>query len=163
MSKLPAHVREFRKLSQSQRTAWTEFLRASSRIVSELNGDMERRHGLTLSAFDVLVMLSHTRAEGCAMGELSERLLLSQSGITRTLERLERDGLAERFQAADDTRRRIARITDAGMAKLAEATPDHVRAIRREFLDELTEDQTELIAEVFTRLNAARERTTHAS
>jgi len=151
---VPAHVREFRKLTPDQRQAWTSFLRTASRILTELNTDLERSHGITLSAYDVLVMLSLSGEDGVSIGELSEHLLLSQSGMSRNVERLERDGLVERVAAARDNRRRIARITDAGLAKLAAATPDHLRAVRTLFLDKLTPEQTRVIGEAFGAVQA---------
>ena len=50
------------------------------------------------------------------MGELAERLLLSRSGITRLVDRLQRQGLVERHRCSDDGRGFFAVLTDAGGA-----------------------------------------------
>ena len=62
------------------------------------------------------------------MGELADRLLLSRSGITRLVDRLERQGLLARERCADDGRGYFAALTDAGRAEARAARPDHLAA-----------------------------------
>ncbi len=71
------------------------------------------------------------------MGELADRLLLSRSGITRLVDRLERQGLIARERCTDDGRGFFALLTGSGRAMLAAARPDHLAGVRRHFVDRL--------------------------
>ena len=88
------------------------------------------------------------------MGELAEAALVTASGITRIVERLERDGLAERVRGRQDERRTFVRITPAGLDVLAQATPFHLAGVRELFLDRLTVEEREQLASIFGRLRA---------
>jgi DNA-binding MarR family transcriptional regulator len=119
--------------------------------MAETGADLERRHQLTLSAYDALQMLAWAGADGMTIGELSERVLLSPSGISRVVDRLEREGFVERRPGSRDTRQRIARVTAAGLEKLVAATPDHLDAIQAGFLDHLTVEETRVLAKALAK------------
>ena len=71
------------------------------------------------------------------MSDLADAVVLSRSGLTRRVERLERTGLLTRRPAVHDARATPASITDTGLSRLAEATPTHLDGVRRLFLDPL--------------------------
>lgn len=150
----PRHVDEWQRLPQRDRDAFTGFLRVHRDLVPRLDADLERAHGISLSSYDLLVKLSHAPPEGRSMSELAEAALVTASGVTRIVERLERDGLAARSRGAGDERRTYARITGAGLDLLARATPGHLDAIRELFLDRLSVEDREQLAGIFTRLRA---------
>ena len=135
------HEQEWLKLSEKQRAAWLGFLRAHSDIVKDLDAELHGTHQLPLSSFDVLVQLSLSRDGRLRMSQCAERALLSRSGLTRLVERLERQGFVVRERDATDARAIYARITRRGLEKLAVATPTHLDGVRRRFLDKLSEDQ----------------------
>ncbi|MGY1669191.1 MarR family winged helix-turn-helix transcriptional regulator [Geodermatophilus sp. SYSU D00710] len=68
------------------------------------------------------------------MSDLADAVMRSRSGLTRLAERLERSGLLTRRRAGQDARTTLASITDAGLERLAEATPTHLDGVRRLFL-----------------------------
>jgi len=91
--------------------AWRGFLRAHSTLVDELDRELTVTHGLPLHEFEVLLLL-HGAPEGrLRMSELADRALLSQSGLTRLVDRLERAGCVERVRCAADRRGLYAVIT----------------------------------------------------
>jgi DNA-binding MarR family transcriptional regulator len=146
------HEEEWFKLSPEQRAAWSGFIRAHASIVRELDAEMQATHGLPLSSFDVLVQLSLAPEGRMQMFELAEAVHISRSGLTRLVDRLEREGLLERIRGERDPRQVFASITERGLERLAETTPAHLAGVRERFLDRLSQDQLEQLAEIWRRL-----------
>src|SRR6185437_2617270 len=109
------HLLEFNRLDPDDRAAWLGFLRVYARIVKQLDAELERAHGLSLSSYDVLVQLSLAPGDEMRMSELAAAALLGRAGITRLVERLERDGLVERHPGERDSRQVFARVTERGL------------------------------------------------
>jgi DNA-binding MarR family transcriptional regulator len=89
------------------------------------------------------------------MCDLAASLHLSASGLTRRLDGLVDQGFVTRQPSADDRRAAFAVLTDAGLAKLREAAPDHVAGVRRHLFDHLTKAQVRQLGDAFA---AVRER-----
>jgi DNA-binding MarR family transcriptional regulator len=139
-------------LSDRELAAWRGMLETHSRLVAELDLELEREHSLPLSSYEVLMYLGDAEGDRLRMGELADRLLLSRSGITRLVDRLERQGLIARERCADDGRGFFALLTDAGRRTLAAARPDHLAGVRRHFLDRLGADEIEALGAIWSRL-----------
>ncbi len=142
----------WRDLAPSQQEAWFGLLRFHATAIRELDEELESAHGLPLSSYDVLVQLARGPVEGRQMWELAEAVVLTRSGLTRLVERLEREGLVERCRDEDDARRVNAQITRQGRARLREASATHVAGIRRVFLGKLSSDQVEMLARAWRQL-----------
>ena len=95
---------------------------------------MQRRHGLTLNDYEVLLHLA--RADGGRMRrvDLAESVILTASGITRLLDGLERSGFVCKETCASDRRVSYAKLTRAGVAKLREAGETHLADVDELFL-----------------------------
>jgi DNA-binding MarR family transcriptional regulator len=146
------HEEEWLKFSPQQRAAWSGFIRAHSSIVNELDAELQAAHGLLLSSFDVLVQLSLAPNGRMQMSELAEAVHLSRSGLTRMVDRLERQGLLERHKGERDPRQVFACITKAGLERLAETTPTHLAGVRRMFLERLSQPQVKQLAVIWNQL-----------
>jgi DNA-binding MarR family transcriptional regulator len=146
------HEEEWLKFSPHQRAAWSGFIRAHSSIVKELDAELQAAHGLPLSSFDVLVQLSVAPNGRMRMSELAEAVHLSRSGLTRMVDRLERQGLLERHKGERDPRQVFACITKAGLERLAETTPTHLAGVRRMFLERLSQPQLKQLAVMWNQL-----------
>jgi DNA-binding MarR family transcriptional regulator len=135
-------------------TAWVGLLRAHATARRRFNAELVASHGLTLSAYEVL--LSLFRAEGGQMRrvDLAERVLLTPSGITRLLEGLERSGYVERASCESDARVSYAQLTDAGESKLREAAETHVTGIRQFFRDRFSEEELGALGGLLERVPA---------
>lgn len=131
------HQEEWHRLGADQRSAWAGFLRVHATVTAVLDEELRDRHRLSLSEYDVLMQLSLAAERALRMSDLADAVMLSRSGLTRLVERLERTGLLTRRPAAHDARATLASITDAGLARLAEATPTHLDGVRRLFLEPL--------------------------
>jgi DNA-binding MarR family transcriptional regulator len=122
-------------LTDTELAAWRGFLRVHAALARELDRELEAEHGLSLSSYEVLLFLRDAPDAMLRMSELADSVLLSQSGVTRLVDRLEREGLVERVRCEFDRRGLYARLTAAGAAKLAEARPTHLRGVRERFLE----------------------------
>jgi DNA-binding MarR family transcriptional regulator len=108
---------------------WRNFLRVHARMLRRLEADLLAEHGLPLASYDVLVQLVEAPQRRLRMTELAERVLLSRSGLTRLVDRLEREGLVRREACPSDARGLFAVLTDLGYARLRKAAPTHLRGI----------------------------------
>ena len=132
--------------------AWRGMLRVHGEIVAKLDAELEREHGLPLSSYEVLIYLAGAPGGRLRMGELAASMLVSRSGLTRLVDRLERDGLVTRERCEDDARGFFAVITDAGRRLLAAARPTHLDGVRRHFLNRLTKADLRALAAAWERL-----------
>jgi len=119
-----------------------------------LSAELQEEHGLSLSDYEALLVLS--RAEGGRLKrvELARGLLLTPSGITRLLQGLEDAGLVERAACPSDLRVTYAQITDSGREKLAAASTGHIASIEALFEEHWTPDEVATLAELLGRLPA---------
>jgi DNA-binding MarR family transcriptional regulator len=86
------------------------------------------------------------------MSDLADLVILSRSGLTRLVDRLEREGLLERQSCASDARGSFASLTAAGRRKLAAARATHLAGVRAMFLDHFTPEEQELLGAAWERL-----------
>ena len=103
--------------------AWSETLRRHARVSCALERELQTRHGLGVSEFEVLEWLAQHGKDDCRMQELSEGVHLSQSALSRLVGRLEADGLVHRKMCQADRRGIYACITPEGRARYEEARP----------------------------------------
>ena len=127
-------------------------LEAHSTLVARLDAELERDHGLPLTSYEVLMYLADSGEGKLRMGELADRLLLSRSGITRLVDRLQRQGLVKREPCEDDGRGYYAVLTPNGREKLQAARPDHLNGVRRHFVSHLSASDLEALKHVWERL-----------
>lgn len=128
-------------------------LETHSRLIGRLDAELEREHGLQLTAYEVLMYLGDAPSQKLRMGELADRLLLSRSGITRLVDRLERDGLVARRRCDEDGRGFDAVLTSAGRDKLAACRGDHLDGVRRHFVRRLDRADLDALAAIWRRLD----------
>jgi DNA-binding MarR family transcriptional regulator len=110
-------------------------------------------HGLTMSEYEVLFLLSREPDRAMRRIDLSREVRLSPSGITRMLDRLEATGLVEKGSCAQDARVTYAVLTEAGMEKLRECSPDHFAAVERLIGERLSEDEIASLSALLDRLS----------
>jgi DNA-binding MarR family transcriptional regulator len=132
--------------------AFAALLRAHASTTRELNARLLAEHGLTLNDFEVLLRLSHAPDRRLRRVDLAEQVVLTASGITRLLDGLEEAGYVERAACRTDRRVAYAVLTDAGLAKLHEATRSHSSQVDELFGARFDEHELESIAELLGRL-----------
>jgi DNA-binding MarR family transcriptional regulator len=132
--------------------AWVRLLHGHAAVRRAFDAQLQADHGLTVSDFEALTCLSHADGKRMRRVDLAERLQLTASGVTRLLDRLERQGLVEKATCPDDARVTYAVLTDPGGTKLEEAGCSHVAAIREAFEERYTEAELVTLAELLSRL-----------
>ena len=115
-------------------------LRAHAALTRELDAELEAAHGLPLTSFEVLMHLADADGERMRMSDLADRVLLSRSGLTRLVDRLEADGLIERASCASDARGAFAVLTPAGRERARAARATHLAGVRERFLSQLSDE-----------------------
>jgi DNA-binding MarR family transcriptional regulator len=123
------------QLSDTELGAWRGLLRLHSELIRELDSELIAIHQLPLRSYEVLVHLADAPERQLRMSDLSRSVLLSASGVSRLVDRMEAEGLVCRRRCELDGRGFFAVLTDAGEAKLRAARPTHLAGIRRLFLD----------------------------
>ena len=139
-------------LSAAELAVWRTMLRAQAQISRRLQADLLARHGLALGSYEVLMHLGEAAGGRLRMNDLADRVLLSRSGLTRLVDRLQRDGLVVRQSCADDARGLYAALTDAGRGRLADATPTYRRGVREHVLSRLDEPDLRTLGQLLDRL-----------
>ena len=118
---------------------------------------------LTLEEFDVLVHLAWARDGVLPLRQLVASMVsgyqLSRSGLTRLLDRMERDGLIERTLSREDRRQFDVAISDQGRAVFDRVWPDHLQGIQRYFSEPLTDRDVTVLKRVLAKLIQANEET----
>jgi DNA-binding MarR family transcriptional regulator len=136
--------------------AWRGLLEVHAHVLRKLDDQMRVAHGLTFSQSEVLIFLDDARDQRVRMAELAKGVLLSSSGGTRLVERLETLGYVSRRAATDDRRGLYAQLTDAGRhaAKAARAT--YQEGVRATFLDRLRAADQVALSVISTRVRGGR-------
>jgi DNA-binding MarR family transcriptional regulator len=141
-------------LEGNELIAWRGFLRAHSALTRALDADLSRCHGLPLTSFEVLLYLAQAPDGRLRMAELAERVLLSRSGLTRLVDRLEEAGLLERVPCTEDARGAFAAITPRGRELFEEARETHLLGVRERFLSRFSAEELRMLAELWGRVVA---------
>jgi DNA-binding MarR family transcriptional regulator len=142
------------RLTDLERAAWGGYLRSHAAIVRQLDATLVEAHGLPLSSFEVLARLAQQDEGKQRMSDLAQSVWLSRSGVTRLVDRLERDGLVERQACDSDARGAFAVITEAGRARLETARRTHVSDVRERFLSRFDGDEQAQLAAFWDRLDS---------
>jgi DNA-binding MarR family transcriptional regulator len=120
--------------------AWSSLLRAHATLMRRLEVELAQETGLALADFDVLAQLANAGGE-LRMTELAVRALISRSGMTRRVARLVDEGLVRRANADGDARAVVVALTDAGVARLTETAPVHLRGVSERFVAQLDDQE----------------------
>ncbi len=123
---------------------WQAFLSVHRHIVERLAEQMMTDHRLPLDWFDVLIHLADVPGRRLRQHELRDRLLLSESGVSRLLVRMANAGFLERTPADDDRRGVAVALTEKGAAALVAATGSHLELVAGLFTGKL--DAAEVVA-----------------
>ncbi len=127
---------------------------AHAALTRELSAQLVANHGLTLSEYEVLMLLARAPDGVMRRVDLAHEVRLSPSGVTRMLDRLEAGGLVGKASCAKDARVTYAQLTEAGVAKLEECAPGHVAAAERLLGERFDEHELTSLVELLGRLSA---------
>jgi DNA-binding MarR family transcriptional regulator len=140
------------RLSDLHAEAWIGLLETHKRLTRALDAELEARYGLTLTSVEVLGRLAAADDRRLRLTELAGLVGLSLSRISRVIDTLQDRGLVERLSSASDARAVDAHLTDEGLALAREAQGSHFASVDERFFGELSQDELETLAAVFSRL-----------
>ena len=143
------------ELEESRLSAWRKFLTAHARLIEQIEHELAEAKVLPLGWYDVLLALYEAPDRRLRMHELASAVVLSRSGLTRLVDRLEAEGLLARERCGTDRRGAYAVLTDAGLAALRQAWPVYMRGIVEHFAGYLNDEEVRVLTEVFQRILAA--------
>jgi DNA-binding MarR family transcriptional regulator len=127
-----------RRLSEAEVAGWEAFLRAYAVTSHALERLADSRGGLPLGEHFLLVQIARGPETGIRPTDLAARSLITKSGITRAIDRLERDGLVERRACPSDGRGQHIILTPRGRRLVRRSAPGHMRAITKHFAEPLS-------------------------
>ncbi|WP_020663352.1 MarR family winged helix-turn-helix transcriptional regulator [Amycolatopsis benzoatilytica] len=143
---------DVRWLDPAEQHAWRAYIVASLRLRQRLHRELTEAHGVSLSDYEVLVVLDASPGRCLRMTELAALLGSTKSRLSHQIGKLESAGLVARRPDPDDKRGVLTALTDAGHEVLAEAAPTHVRGAREHLIDLLTPDEQSAMGNAFTRV-----------
>ena len=139
-------------LSELHLAVWRAFLKAHATVVDQIDHDLAAEQRLSLSSYDVLIELYEAPDRRLRMHELAKRVVLSRSGLTRLVDRLEAEGLLTRDRCGTDRRGAYAVITEQGIAALRKAWPVYARGISQYFARWFTQEEAQIFVAALERL-----------
>lgn len=125
---------------------------ATRRLERTFERTLREHHGLALVAFEALLRIGRSPDRKMSMSQLAEQLVLTSGGVTRLVDRLERTGHVARLQCASDRRVQWAKLTDAGVALIEDATATHLADLEAHFVSEMSEAELATLTAVCDRL-----------
>jgi len=131
--------------------AWRSLLRGHATLMRQLDTDLEEKTGMALADFDVLAQLALAGGE-LRMTDLAGRALISRSGMTRRVARLVDEGLVRRTDTDADGRGVVVVLTDAGVTRLTEAAPVHLRGVSDLFVARLNQKELVVLKSVMDKV-----------
>ncbi len=135
--------------------AWVRLLRGHAGMRRAVAAQLQADHGLTVNEYEAMLLLSHAPDGRMRRVDLADSLQLTPSGVTRMLDGLRESGSVDKAECVGDARVTYAVLTDAGTAKLKEASCSHVAAIRALFEERYDESEIDTLAELLGRLPGA--------
>ncbi len=132
---------------------WRAFLTAHALVTRRLDDDLRSEQGMTLAEYGALLHIAEAPGRRLRMNQLADSILLSRSGVTRLIDRLEADGLVERSHCSSDGRGAEAVLTATGIARLRTASRTHLRGIETYFIGPMATDDLDAVADACQKIN----------
>ena len=133
--------------------AWRSFLRTHTHLLRQLEHQLQVHGKITLGSYDVLVQLAEAPDNRLRMSELAEAVLLSRSGLTRLVDRLQKDGLVQRQPDPEDARGMYTVLTAKGRDTLRDASRVHLAGVSELVLDRLSEPELRQLQALMAQLD----------
>lgn len=135
-------------LSAREEAAWRGFHEMRNLLLPQMARELAADAGLTEADYSILLALVESPGRTIGSAALLERLGWEPSRLSHQLSRMESRGTVMRRRCAGAPRSFELTITDAGLVAIRRASPGHLRAVRRWFVDALTPAQLDALADV---------------
>ena len=129
-----------RSLTENEKKAWVALLLSQPILVRKMNLILAAAGQVSMEVYDVLLTLEMAPGQRMKLTELADAALLSASGMTRLMDRLEASGLVQRERCPEDRRAIFARLTDAGQRSREQAWIAYEKGIVQHFGEQITDE-----------------------
>jgi DNA-binding MarR family transcriptional regulator len=144
------------ELDEARLAAWRAFITAHALLIDRIDRELAAAGCVPLHWYDVLIELVEAPDHRLRMHQLADQVVLSRSGLTRLVDRLETEGLLKRERSGTDRRGAYAVLTQKGRAALRQAWPVYARGIASHFARHLSVEEAGALTQALQRmLNAA--------
>ena len=144
------------EFSQLEREAWGGFLSAYALIYRIVEEDLQSHSQITHVEFEILLRLSWMENQRMRIQDLAAQSLLTRSGVSRAISRLEEAGLVAREEASEDRRGSYAMLTKEGVKRFQNAIQPHVAFVKENFLNLFSEQELKQMAKFWKRLQESQ-------
>jgi len=134
--------------------AWLALLRTYARLWDELEAQVRREHGLTIARYDVLAHVDMAGGQ-VRLSELASSIVLSPSGLSKLLDRMEASGLVRRDPDPHDARSTLATITPKGRSLVRKARQGHHELLQQTFGNALDDRDVADLTRIMGRIDAS--------
>lgn len=142
-------------LDRTQLRTWRTFITTHATVIDLIERELAEARQLPLSSYDVLLALVEAPNRRLRMHELAQAVVLSRSGLTRLVDRLEQEGLLRRDRTGSDRRAIYAVLTLKGFRAFRHAWPIYAQGIVKYFVQHLTEQEMSTLSQMLGRVLAA--------
>jgi len=139
-------------VDETRLAAWRNFITAHANLIDLIDGELRAEDRLPLHWYDVLIELVEAPKNRLRLNELAQKVVLSRSGLTRLVDKLETAGFLHREAAPDDRRGAFAVLTDQGRDAVRKSWPVYSKGIAKYFASHLSEREAQIIRDVFARI-----------
>ncbi|MBA3388839.1 MAG: MarR family transcriptional regulator [Rubrobacter sp.] len=143
------------KLDGKREAAWRALISTNALVIDKIERELSAAELPPLGWYDVLLELSRASDRRLRMHELAQAVVLSRSGLTRLVDRLERAGLLRREPTPEDRRGAFAVLTDDGRDTLDQMWPVYAKGIAEHFGGHLSDGDADAISDALSRVMAA--------
>ncbi len=138
--------------TSAEAAAWGGFMSAHGQLSKRLEENLRRNAGLSHAEYEVLLRLFRQQDGRLRIQDLAEHSVLTRSGTSRLVDRLEGTGLVTRAGAEEDRRGAYAVLTEAGRDHFIQTAQRHTTLVRESFLSHFSTEELELLDSYWARL-----------
>lgn len=140
------------KLNPQHLKAWRLFLTTHATLIADIDKRLGDAEQIPLNWYDVLIELYEAPAQRLRMSDIADRVLLTRSGLTRLVDRLEEAGYLTREPDPDDRRGSYASITEEGIEAMRGAWKIYAQGIHDLFAVHLHDDEAQMLIAILSRM-----------
>jgi DNA-binding MarR family transcriptional regulator len=137
------------KLKDNELMAWRLFIKTHAKVIEHIEQELAEEKRVPLSTYDVLIALYEAPERRLPMQQLVSKVVLSKSGLSRLIDRVQREGLIKREKSMKDKRSFYAVLTEEGEQQLRKAWPIYAKGIKRYFASSLSEEEISIFIKAF--------------
>lgn len=126
-------------ISDQDKQLWKDYLFTAARMLAKVETQMQADAGMSLSDFDVLITLYTAEGQTLSMNCLKATVLVTTSGLSRSVSRLEKHGWITKIGCPNDKRQVHISLTEEGLQALQSARKKHADFVQDIFFSALSE------------------------